>query len=55
MDNQNSKISKKCKLITCRFNKSKECTDEEQRKFCLDVCSKVLNSNRDEIRAWLTE
>lgn len=55
MDSKKTKISNKCRLTTCRFNKSRECTDAANRKFCLDVVSKVLDSNHDEIRAWLTE
>ena len=32
----------RCELKTCRYNNKCECTDEGNRKRCVDVCSAVL-------------
>ena len=31
-----------CNLTTCRYNKDRNCTSEEDRKICVDVAKKVL-------------
>ena len=31
-----------CNLITCRYNQSRTCTNEEKRKECVEVSKRVL-------------
>ena len=35
----------KCELLSCRFNSGHRCTDEPNRKRCLDMCLAVLGDD----------
>lgn len=36
------KKNNNCNLITCRYNQSDTCTNEEKRKECVEVSKRVL-------------
>lgn len=38
----NAYANKKCNLTSCRYNKDRECTNDEKRKECIEVSEKVL-------------
>lgn len=38
----NAYANKKCNLASCRYNKDRECTNNEKRKECIEVSEKVL-------------
>lgn len=38
----NAVENKDCNLTTCRYNKDRKCTNEENRKECVEAASKVL-------------
>ena len=38
----NAYANKKCNLTTCRYNEDGKCTNEENRKECIEVASAVL-------------
>ena len=40
-----SMTHEKCELLSCRFNSGHRCTDEPNRKRCLDMCLAVLGDD----------
>lgn len=41
----NAYASKKCNLTSCRYNTDKECTNDKERKECLEASRKVLRGD----------
>lgn len=41
----NAYASKKCNLTFCRYNTDKECTNDKERKECLEASRKVLRGD----------
>lgn len=35
-------IENNCHLVSCRYNKNSQCTNEDKRKECVDVSKAVL-------------
>lgn len=38
----NAYANKKCNLTSCRYNKDRECINDEKRKECIEVSENVL-------------
>lgn len=43
----NAYANKKCNLTSCRYNKDRECINDEKRKECIEASRKVLCINEE--------